>query len=93
MSNTGYKGISRYAVAEPPRHMKFGFAAYVGWQGKERRKFFSDKDYGGPHFALLEAIQWRNAMEDELGKPRTEKHLRASGVGFGGSPWKRKNQK
>ena len=36
-------------------------------------KFFSDKVYGGTDEALDSALQYRNDLEDKLGKPRTDR--------------------
>jgi hypothetical protein len=74
------KGISRYDSDEKRMH---GWQARVQWDGDFVYKRFSDGVYGGSGEALIAAIEWRNEKEAELGKPRTEKWIRASGVSNG----------
>jgi len=50
-----------------------GWYVRVKFRGKEHRKYFGDTVWGGTEDALLEAIQWRDEKEIELGKPRTER--------------------
>jgi hypothetical protein len=74
------KGISRYDSDEKRMH---GWQARVQWDGDFAYKRFSDGVYGGSDEALEAAIEWRDEKEEELGKPRTEKWIRASGVSNG----------
>lgn len=74
------KGISRYDSDEKRMH---GWQARVQWDGDFAYKRFSDGVYGGSDEALEAAIEWRDEKEQELGKPRTEKWIRASGVSNG----------
>ena len=52
-----------------------GYNVRIQWQGERRSKFFSDRIYGDRLAALFAAIDWRNATEKELGKPRTERQV------------------
>src|SRR5689334_16386297 len=52
-----------------------GYNVRIQWQGERRSKFFSDRTYGDRLAALFAAIDWRNATEKELGKPRTERQV------------------
>ncbi len=76
MSNTGLKGISRVEVLRPPKQVKYGYQVYVGWQNQERREFVQDVGRG----TFDKAVRLRNQFERQLGKPRTESHIRASGT-------------
>lgn len=67
---TRHKGITR---VDHPARRTFGYMARVVWQKKIHIKFFSDKKYGDRLAALSSAIEWRNQMERELGKPRSER--------------------
>jgi len=50
-----------------------GYFARVTWQGVTHRKFFSDSVHGDRLGALDAAREWRDAKEQEVGKPRTER--------------------
>jgi hypothetical protein len=67
-----HKNITR--VDHPSSH-SFGYLVRVSWRGERRGKFFSDKVHGDRLGALAAAIDWRNATEKELGKPRTERQV------------------
>ena len=67
---TRHKNISR--LEYPPKQM-FGFWVRIQWQGQKHAKFFSDRRYGDGLAALDAALEWRNATEQALGKPRTER--------------------
>lgn len=71
MSNTGYKGITDM---EP--YGVFFYKVDVAWQGEKVCRYVSKDD----HHPLLAAIALRNEIEQDLGKPRTEIHIRSSGV-------------
>jgi len=79
------KGISRYDSDGKRMH---GWQARVQWDGESAYKRFADGVYGGPDESLEAAIEWRDQMEDEFGKPRTEKWIRASGIS-NGVEWRR----
>lgn len=65
-----HKNITRI---DHPAKRTFGYFVRVQWKGERRVKFFSDGVYGDRLAALDEALAWRNAMEAELGKPRTDR--------------------
>jgi hypothetical protein len=64
---TRYKGISR--IDHKRTH---GYFARVSWEGRVHSKLFSDKKHGDRLAALAAALEWRDEMEKQLGKPRTE---------------------
>lgn len=47
-----------------------GYFVRVRWKGEARSKLFSDNVYGDRLSALAAAIEWRDQMTKELGKPR-----------------------
>lgn len=67
-----YKNITR---VDHPKSRTHGYNVRIMWQDERRSKFFSDGKYGGQPGALAAAIEWRDATEKELGKPRTERHV------------------
>lgn len=69
--STGHKGITRQDYDTRYMH---GYRVSVTWKRATKSKFFSDGRYGDRLAALAAAIEWRNATEKKLGKPRTE-HL------------------
>lgn len=48
----------------------------IFYQGAYVRKTFSDNVYGGKDNALVEAVAWRDEMEKQMGKPRTDRSVR-----------------
>ncbi len=66
---TRYKGITR--IDHPPKST-FGYFVRVTWNKVTHSKFFSDKVYGDRLAALASAIDWRDATEKAIGKPRSE---------------------
>lgn len=66
------KNISRIDSPEKRTH---GWLVRVQFNKQRRAKLFSDSRYGGREEALEEAIQWRNQVEREMGKPRTERFV------------------
>ncbi|MCP4360893.1 MAG: AP2 domain-containing protein [Chloroflexi bacterium] len=68
------KSISRIDQPEKNNH---GYYVRVSFRGKQHRKFFNDKKYGGEEDALEAAIKYRNQLEKELGKPRTDRMVLA----------------
>lgn len=50
-----------------------GYFVRVTWKGETYRKFFSDSVHGDRLGALDAALQWRDAKEQEVGKPRSER--------------------
>jgi hypothetical protein len=77
MSNTGHKGITHL----PDQGV---YKVTVGWRGKILTRYVRGKHPRD----LAQAIRLRNTVERELGKPRTEEILRASGVAQG-KRWRR----
>jgi hypothetical protein len=70
MSKTGYKGISRI---DQEKKKTYGWFVRISCNGTKKSKFFSDQSYGNKEAALQEAIKYRDQMEKELGKPRTDR--------------------
>ena len=81
------KGISRYDSDAKRMH---GWQVRVQWDGQSAYKRFADGVYGSPEESLDAAIEWRNEMEAEYGKPRTERWIRASGIS-NGIEWRRED--
>lgn len=67
---TRHKNITR--IDHPPKRT-YGYFVRVRWKGQNRSRFFSDKKHGDRLAALTAAIEWRDATEQELGKPRTDR--------------------
>ena len=70
------KGVTR--IDDPGRH-GVGFYARVTFNGKTHSKYFADAAHGGTEKAFGKALKWRNEKEKELGKPRTDRVVQASG--------------
>ena len=68
MAKSGHKGISRI---DCPAKKTVGWYVRVRLGNVTNSKFISDKMYGGKDAALEKAIECRNQMEIEMGKPRT----------------------
>lgn len=88
MSNSGYKGISRfdYPGTHKPGH---GYQVHFYWKGQVVYRRFHDETFGGPEEALEEALVFRSQMERRLRKPRSERWLRSSGTFLNGQRWVR----
>ncbi|MBC8318421.1 MAG: AP2 domain-containing protein [Desulfobulbaceae bacterium] len=71
-STKKHKHISR---DENKNRTSYGWYCRVTYQKKLHRKYFADKKFGGKEQALKAAISWRNAKEQELGIPRTDRLL------------------
>src|SRR5919107_1156471 len=69
MSKSGHKGISRI---DCPERKTVGWYVRVRLGNVTRSKFISDKAHGGKEAALEQAVECRNQLEQELGKPRTD---------------------
>jgi len=74
MSTRGYKSISR--IDHPTKNMH-GWYVRVAFKGQIHSHFFSDSGHRGKRNALKVARTWRDKKERELGKPRTERSVRA----------------
>lgn len=70
MAKSGHKNISRI---NQPERKTVGWYVRVTFNNQQRSKFFSDHVHGGKEKALEAAIAYRNEVEGELGKPRTER--------------------
>src|SRR5687768_14368326 len=68
--SSGHKGISRVDYLKRNSH---GWYVRVPWKGEIHGKFFSDSANGGRETALAKAVRYRNRLEKELGKPRTDR--------------------
>lgn len=68
MPKSKHKGISR--IDSPAKKMH-GWYVRVRYNNETKAKFISDLKHGGREAALERAIECRNELERELGKPRT----------------------
>jgi hypothetical protein len=75
MAVSGFKGISR--IDQPHKH-NHGWYVRVAFQKKVYSKFFSDLSNDGRDKALRKAVRYRNALEVQFGKPRTDRLVVAS---------------
>jgi hypothetical protein len=76
-----YKDVARIDQESKKTH---GWYVRVRFLGKNHCKFFSDKKCGGKDLSLLAAVAWRNDIEKEIGKPRTDRHtVTVSNTGTG----------
>ncbi len=64
-----YKSITRM---DYPESHAVGYFVRISWKSKQHRKFFSDKKHGDRLASLDAALEWRDATEKSLGKPRSE---------------------
>ena len=69
MAKSGHKGISRI---DCPERKTVGWYVRVRLGNVTKSKFISDKAHGGKEAALERAVECRNQLEQELGKPRTD---------------------
>lgn len=69
MAKSGHKGISRI---DCPERKTVGWYVRVRLKNVTKSKFINDKANGGKEAALVKAIECRNQLEQELGKPRTD---------------------
>ena len=49
-----------------------GWYVQVAWKGKRYTRFFSDGKLGGKEKARRAAIEWRDSVEERVGKPQTD---------------------
>jgi hypothetical protein len=70
LADSGYKSISRIDDA---KKKTYGWYVRVFFNGKMYSKFFSDARYGASEVGLAEAVQYRDELEQKLGKPRSER--------------------
>lgn len=71
-SSERHKDIARI---DQPSKKTHGWYVRIRFQGKTHSKFFSDLKHGGKALSLLNALAWRDATEQEIGKPRTDRHI------------------
>jgi len=69
MAKSGYKGISRI---DCPERKTVGWYVRVRLNNVTKSKFISDGAHGGKELALKKAVECRNQLEQEMGKPRTD---------------------
>ncbi|MGI9166849.1 MAG: AP2 domain-containing protein [Pyrinomonadaceae bacterium] len=69
MAKSGHKGISRI---DCPERKTVGWYVRVRLKNVTKSKFISDSVHGGKEAGLGRAVECRNQLEQELGKPRTD---------------------
>lgn len=69
MAESGYKSISRIDLPKKKTH---GWQVRVWFKGKRHTKFFNDKWYGDREKSLEAAVEYRDELERDLGKPRCD---------------------
>jgi hypothetical protein len=69
MAKSGHKGISRI---DCPERKTVGWYVRVRLKNITKSKFISDSKHGGKERGLRAAVECRNQLEKELGKPRTD---------------------
>jgi len=67
-----HKDIARIDQESKRTH---GWYVRVRYFGKTYSKFFSDRKCGGRYSSLLSALAWRDKIEADIGKQRTDKHI------------------
>ena len=67
--SSGHKGISRI---DSPQKKMHGWYVRVRYNKETKSKFVTDRQHGGREAALKAAVECRDEMERELGKPRTD---------------------
>jgi hypothetical protein len=72
MATSGYKSVSRL-----DSRRAHGWYVRVVFMGELHAKFFSDSQYDSPKEALEAAVEYRDQLEAELGKPRTDRIVSA----------------
>jgi len=71
----GHKNLTRF---DHPKKNTFGYFVRIQWKGEKHHKFFSDGVCGDRLGALTAALEWRDATERALDKPRTDRQV----IGF-----------
>lgn len=64
-----HKNVTR--VDRPSKNLH-GYHVRLSWKGQVYQKWFSDITHGDRLGALTAALDWRDAKEREIGKPRSE---------------------
>ncbi len=69
MAKSGHKGVSRIDSEQKKMH---GWYVRVRFNHQTKAKFVPDRLHGGKEAALVKAVEWRDQLERELGRPRTD---------------------
>ena len=69
MAKSGHKGISRIDSEQKKMH---GWYVRVRFNNETRSKFVTDRQHGSREQSLKAAVECRDRLERELGKPRTD---------------------
>lgn len=64
-----HKNVTR---VDHDRSRTHGYKVRIRWAGQNYQQFFGDQTPGDRLGALAAAIEWRDATERQIGKPRTE---------------------
>jgi hypothetical protein len=72
LADSGYKSISRI---DDPKKKTHGWYVRVFFKGEMYSKFFSDARFGEAGDGLIEAVRYRDELEQKLGKPRSERTI------------------
>ena len=72
MAKSGHRGVSRI---DSPSKKTHGWYVRVMFNKRARAKFIPDRLHGGREAALLKAVECRDEMERELGRPRTDHQI------------------
>ncbi|MDZ4718488.1 MAG: AP2 domain-containing protein [Roseiflexaceae bacterium] len=67
--STRHKNITRVDHDKSRTH---GYNVRIRWNGQHYHQFFGDQKHGDRLGALAAALEWRDATEKRIGKPRTE---------------------
>ncbi|WP_129631785.1 AP2 domain-containing protein [Candidatus Oscillochloris fontis] len=67
---TKYKNLTR--IESSPKHRP-GYLVRVTWAKKTYTKYFADAAYGDRLGSLAAAVEWRDQVERDVGKPRTNR--------------------
>ena len=70
LADSGYKNVSRI---DSPKKKLHGWYVRIQYKNQSFSKFFSDSRYGNRSAALEEAVEYRNQLEEKIGRPRTER--------------------
>src|SRR4028118_941431 len=76
----GTWGVYPKSISRIETEMYNAWFVRIYFQGVYVRRTFNDNLYGGKESGLREAIQWRDDMERQMGKPRTERSVRKKTV-------------
>src|SRR5829696_2455610 len=77
MAKSGHKGVSRIDSEQKKMH---GWYVRVRFNNETKSKFVTDRQHGDKEAALKAAVECRDGLERELGKPRTDWVVVGAGV-------------